>query len=214
MRYKLVLFDMDGTTLNTLDDLTDSMNYTLNYFNSPLVTTKEVASFLGNGMKVLTNLSFKGANVDMDKAYEIFSKHYKIHSMDKTKPYDGIVDLLTRLKKDGFKLALVSNKADFVVKGLVDDFFKDLFDYSIGQKDDVNKKPAPDMVNICLEKLNIDKKDSIYIGDTEVDINTARNANIDVIGVTYGFRSKEFVKSLNPTYLANDVNEIYKILTK
>ena len=145
MRYKAVVFDMDGTILDTLDDLAGQEEAVLNEHKN----------------------------------------YYPLHSCDMTRPYDGIVELLRTLKDHGVKTAVVSNKSDSNVRALVSRFFDGLFDDSIGSMEGVARKPAPDMVNMALDRLGVPKEDAVYIGDSEVDLNTARNSLIDMITVTW-----------------------------
>lgn len=212
MKYKLYLFDLDGTVLDTLDDLTDSMNYTLQLFNAPKRSKLDIRRFLGHGIRNLTEKSFEGTNVDIDEAFETFKSYYAAHSDIKTKPYEGMIELLQLLKSKGNKLALVSNKADSVVKELVDSMFKGLFDFVLGQSDDIKKKPAPDMVELAINSLNMTKEESVYIGDSEVDLETAKNTGIDCIAVSYGFRDYDELIKLNPKYLVQSVKELDEII--
>ncbi|MBN3490429.1 HAD family hydrolase [Acholeplasma equirhinis] len=212
MKYKLYLFDLDGTVLDTLDDLTDSMNYTLQQFNAPFRSKSDIRRFLGHGIRNLTEKAFEGYNVDIEKAFESFKSYYESHSNIKTKAYDGIIDLLKVLKSKGNKLALVSNKADNVVKELADSIFNGLFDYVLGQREDIKKKPAPDMVELAINSLNMTKVESVYIGDSEVDLETAKNTGIDCIAVSYGFRDYDELIKLNPKYLVQSVKELHELI--
>ena len=193
MRYIAVIFDMDGTILDTLDDLAGSVNHSLALYGYPLRSRDEIRSFLGNGMIRLIHLSVpEGISKEQEEA--VLNEHksyYPMHSGDMTKPYDGIVDLLSELKNRGIKTAVVSNKSDANVKALVSQFFDGLFDVSIGSMEGVARKPAADMVNMALERLGVSKEDAIYIGDSEVDLNTAKNSQLDMITVTWGFRDRD-----------------------
>ena len=214
MKYKLVMFDLDGTVLDTINDLTNSMNYILSLHSMPLHTADEIKQYLGNGIRKLVESSVsKNTNEkEINQIYNEFLSYYKLHSLDETKPFDGIIDLLYNLKKSGCILAMISNKADVVVQQLSQKFFNNLFDYVSGEKANIKKKPYPDIIFEVMKKFNIDNENSIYIGDTEVDSLTAINANIDSIIVTWGFRKKEFLETLKKTYLVDDVNDIYKII--
>lgn len=210
----MLIFDLDGTTLNTLTDLTNSVNYVMNLHGCHTRTESEIKSFLGNGIRRLIELSVpESCPPDLTETiYNEFLAYYKEHSLDNTKPYDGICEALTALKNNGYILCTVSNKADIVVKGLVERFFGGIFDYSTGQKEGVNKKPAPDSVNFLLKRFRIERNAALCIGDSEVDFETGRNAGTDVMLVTYGFRDKEFLKSLNAEYLVDSASEITDIL--
>ena len=214
MKYKLVMFDLDGTVLDTINDLTNSMNYILSLHSMPLHTADEIKQYLGNGIRKLVESSVsKNTNEkEINQIYNEFLSYYKLHSLDETKPFDGIIDLLYNLKRSGCILAMISNKADVVVQQLSQKFFNNLFDYVSGEKTNIKKKPYPDIIFEVMKKFNIDNENSIYIGDTEVDSLTAINANIDSIIVTWGFRKKEFLETLKKTYLVDDVNDIYKII--
>lgn len=203
MKYKLAIFDLDGTILNTLDDLADSVNYCMEKFNMPKRTTEEVRAFVGNGIRNLIERAVPADTpaVTIDTVHEAFNAHYKIHCKDKTKPYNGIDKLIQSLKANGIKSAVVSNKADFAVKILCEDFFTGLFIDAVGEKESegVRKKPAPDSVNKVIDNFikssgeNITKKDVVYIGDSDVDIETAKNAGVDIISVNWGFRDDDFL---------------------
>ena len=143
-----------------------------------------------------------------------FSAYYKQHCCDKTKPYQGIIELLEQLKKHSVKLAVVSNKGDFAVKILMDDYFPTIFDYSVGEKENVRKKPAPDSVNEVLRVLNVALKDSVYIGDSEVDIQTAKNAKMDCISVSYGFREKQYLIDNGATVICDNIDQLKDLLLK
>ena len=213
MKYDAYIFDMDGTILNTIEDLTDSTNYTMEKMGYPLHTIEEVKWFVGNGIINLIKRAVPEGTSDEDikKTYEIFIEHYKIHCNDKTGPYEGIITLLQGLKKASKKLAVVSNKADIPVKKLADDIFPGLFDIAIGEREGVNKKPEKDMVEIALNYLKCDKENAVYIGDTDVDYMTAKNSGLDCILVSWGFRGEDFIKKYDANYFADRPEEILDI---
>lgn len=214
MKYKLAIFDLDGTILDTLQDLTDSTNYVLNTNGYPIHTIDEVRRYVGNGIYLLIKRALpKGTDEkEIQRLFEQFVSYYKDHCAIKTKPYEGIKDLLVSLKEKGIKRAVVSNKGDFAVKILIDKYFPDLFEISVGQKDGVRKKPYPDSVNEVLKELDCKNQDAVYIGDSEVDIQTAMNANMECISVSYGFRSKDFLKENKARLIVDDVKGLYKEL--
>lgn len=214
MKYKLAIFDLDGTILDTLQDLTDSTNYVLNTNGYPIHTIDEVRRYVGNGIYLLIKRALpKGTDEkEIQRLFEQFVSYYKDHCAIKTKPYEGIKDLLVSLKEKGIKRAVVSNKGDFAVKILIDKYFPDLFEISVGQKDGVRKKPYPDSVNEILKELDCKNQDAVYIGDSEVDIQTAMNANMECISVSYGFRSKDFLKENKARLIVDDVKGLYKEL--
>lgn len=213
-KYKTVIFDMDGTVLDTVDDLTDSVNAGLLKANLPLRTRDEVQSFLGNGMKVLIEKAVPKNITEEEKnlVWEGFRSYYKEHCNDKTHAYDGIVELMEKLKEDGIKMAIVSNKADSACQELSKLYFDNLVDLSIGESSQLARKPAPDMVWKAIDMLGADKETSIYIGDSEVDFETAKNSNIACISVLWGFRTKEFLESIGATNFAKKPADIVKLL--
>lgn len=214
MKYELIVFDMDGTILDTLEDLKNSMNYTLRLHNMPERTLDEIRSFVGNGIRRLIELAVvDGTSEDMIKTiHKDFMKHYEVHCADFTRPYDGIKDLIKELKKRGYKTAVVSNKADAAVQDLCVQYFPGLFDLAIGERPETAKKPAPDMVNLALEQLQIPREKAIYIGDSDVDVATARNSNLDMIAVDWGFRSREFLINQGAEIIVSKPEEILDLV--
>lgn len=210
MKHKLAIFDMDGTILDTLEDLKNSMNYTLEQFNCPKRTLDEVRLFVGNGIRNLIIRAAPPATDEntIDKMFAVFNEHYAVHCNDNTRPYDGIADLLKQLRINGIKTAVVSNKADYAVQTLVEKFFSGLFDYAVGEKAGVRKKPCPDSVNEVLKTLNIDRKDAVYIGDSEVDIATAENAKMDCISVDWGFRDRDVLIKNGATVIVSKTDRL------
>ena len=190
-----VVFDMDGTVLNTLEDLAGSMNYSLKAVGLPERTVDEFRRFVGNGAKeALRKALPEGVPTDiLDEMFPIFKEHYDEHCLDKTGPYEGILDLMKELKKRGYRMAIVSNKIDSAVKELNKRFFGDLIDVAIGEQPGVNRKPAPDMVETALKELGSTKEESVYVGDSEVDYLTAKNSGLPCISVLWGFRDKEYL---------------------
>ena len=212
-KYDTVIFDMDGTLLNTIQDLTDSVNYMLEQFSYPTKTVKEVCSYVGNGVKLLVERAIpEGAdNPRFDEAFECFRAHYKLHCEDKTAPYEGVCELISNLKKCGYKLAIVSNKFDAALKELAKKFFPEV-DVVIGEREGVNKKPSPDMVEIALKELGSKKESSVFIGDSDVDYLTAKNAELDCISVLWGFRDRDFLSSFGANVFAETADEVFDII--
>lgn len=205
-----VIFDLDGTLLNTLEDLTASVNYALEQFGFPVRTTEEIRQFVGNGVKVLMDLSVP-TNTPPEitqKCLTVYRSHYNTNMQNKTKPYDGILDLLHNLKEMGIKLAVVSNKYDAAVKSLCKDYYSDYIDVAIGESPEVSKKPAPDSVFTALSKLDSVKEEAIYVGDSDVDVHTAQNAGVPCVGVTWGFRSKEVLKREGADMIIDTPNDL------
>lgn len=210
MRFDTVIFDLDGTILDTLEDLKTSLNFALGKFAFPERTTDEVRKFVGNGIRKLIE---RGAPQGLDEAelnniHEAFTKHYTLHCADETKPYDGVCDVIRALREAGVKTAVVSNKADYAVKSLCERYFKGLFDCAAGEKEGVRRKPSPDAVNLILRRLGAEK--ALYVGDSEVDIETAKNASLEALIVTWGFRDEEFLKSRGAVNIARVPEDILK----
>ena len=214
MKYTTVIFDMDGTLLNTLEDLGDSVNFALQKFGMPQITYAQAASYIGNGVARLVALSMEGGtdNPHYEEALSIFVDHYSEHCRDKTKPYDGMLDLLAKLREKGYKTAVVSNKFDEAVKELAKFHFDDLLPVAIGETKEIRRKPAPDTVIQALKELNSTAEESVYVGDSEVDILTARNANMDCISITWGFRSREELIKSGATVLVDTMEELMQLL--
>ncbi len=214
MRYKTVIFDMDGTILDTSIDLMNSVNFAISEFGYKPISLAETKKNLGFGSSELIRLSMdENENPDIiEKAHFIFKKHYAIHAKDNTKPYPGIIDLLETLKRSKVNIAVVSNKPDDRVKELVEVYFKDMFDYAIGQKESILKKPAPDMLDMAINFFKAKKEDVLYIGDSEIDIMTATNAQVDNISVDWGFRSKEELVKANASNIVDSVVKIKEII--
>ena len=213
-KYELVIFDLDGTILDTLDDLTDSVNYALEKHGYPLRTKEEIRTFVGDGLLMLVRRAI-APEMDETIIQTVLAEqkaYYKEHCADKTNPYEGIMELLEDLKTTGYKLAVVSNKADYAVQILCEQYFPGLFHMAVGEKENVRKKPAPDSVNAVLEKLQTDRADAVYIGDSEVDIETAKNAGLDAVLVTWGFRDAEFLQERGAKTLVNTAKELKSAL--
>ena len=210
-----LIFDLDGTLLDTLLDLQIATNYALNKYNLPSRSYEEVRTFVGNGNRKLMERAIgDNKHVNIDEILNVFYDYYKEHLLDNTKPYDGIIQTLNILKEQGYKLAVVSNKFNDGLVKIVDSYFKGIFDISIGEneKEGIKKKPAPDMVYKAIDELKSNLNKSIYIGDSETDILTARNSKLPIINVTWGFRSKEELIGLKPDYMIDKPNEIINIL--
>lgn len=188
-----VIFDLDGTLLDTLEDLTDSVNHAMEKFGFPVHTIEEIRTFVGNGAPKLLERSIPGGveNSDYEAALAAFKAHYAEHCEDKTGPYAGVPEMLAGLKEQGYHLAVVSNKFDGAVKKLCKKYFGEFISVSIGESEEVKRKPAPDTVYRALRELGCDASHAVYVGDSEVDIQTAKNASLPCISVTWGFRSEE-----------------------
>lgn len=192
-----IIFDLDGTLLNTLEDLTDSVNYAMEKFGFPVHTIEEIRSFVGNGAPKLIERSIPQGteNPSYEAVLAAFKEHYAAHCEDKTKPYEGVMELLAQLKEKGCRMAVVSNKFDGAVKRLCKKYFGSYLETAIGESADVKRKPAPDTVYRALHELSCDGSSAVYVGDSEVDIQTAKNASLPCISVTWGFRTEEQLKA-------------------
>ena len=216
MKLNSVVFDLDGTLLDTLGDLRDSVNFALEKNNLPKRTTEEIRSFVGNGIRVLIELSVpENTPVEItDKCFQDFKEYYKDHSAILTKPYDDIIDLMKALKSKGVKISVVSNKADFAVKALMEDYFSGLYDCAYGERSGVPRKPEPDGVLESIREMGAEIKNTVYIGDSEVDVITSKNAGLPCIAVTWGFRDKKVLEDLNPEYIVDRPEEILNIIER
>ncbi len=214
MRYNVAVFDMDGTILDTLEDLKNSVNFALRGAGFPERTLDEIRTFVGNGIRLLVERSVpEGTSAEKtDECFAVFKKHYAEHSLDKTRPYDGITALLENLRARGVKTAVVSNKIDSAVQELCATFFDGLFDASVGEREGVARKPAPDSVFTALKEMNVTAENAVYIGDSEVDVATARNSGLPCIAVLWGFRSKELLEKLTPEYIVEKPEQILGII--
>lgn len=216
MKYRLVIFDMDGTLLYTLEDLTDGLNHALQLNGFPTKTMKEVRSYVGNGIRneVRCSLPLDTDASIQQKVYEDFSAYYNVHCNDHTRPYDGILDLLRKLKNDGVLTAVVSNKGDYAVQELDKQYFDGLLDAGVGEREDegIARKPAPDTVNAVLKKLHVERKDAVYVGDSEVDIKTALNAQMDSIIVDWGYRDRSDLIKDGAEKIVSTPEELYECL--
>ena len=205
MKYKALIFDLDGTLLDTLDDLADSVNAVLSANGYPTKTRDEVCRAVGNGMKNLIGRVLPdGANDPaFDRILSEFKAHYGAHCEDKTAPYAGIPAMLANLQHAGVKMAIVSNTADYAVKTLSKAWFADTVSVAIGENEaaGIRKKPAPDTVDLALRELGVSRADAAYVGDSDVDVETARNCDMPCLSVTWGFRDRAFLTAHGATEL-------------
>ncbi len=210
MKYQTAIFDLDGTILNTIDDLADSLNYALAKNGYKERSVAETQSFVGNGLLMLVKRAInpETSEEEAKKVLADLKAYYKIHCADKTKPYEGIPELLKDLKTAGYRLAVVSNKADYAVQILCEQYFPGIFDLSVGEKENVRRKPAPDSVNAVLAEFGLTKEEAVYIGDSDVDIETAENAGTDSILVAWGFRGAEFLREKGAKNIVFDTEEL------
>lgn len=209
-----VVFDMDGTILNTIDDIANSVNFALSKCGYPLRSMQEVLSFVGNGVKVLMQKAMPQGYTQkqFDECFAIFMEHYNEHKNDNTAPYDGILQLMEELQKSGVKMSVVSNKFDAGVKELANNLFKGYLPVAIGESEKVLPKPNPSGVWLAMQLMGASKEDTVYIGDSEVDFQTAKNSGLTFIAVTWGFRPKSLHIDLGVKYIAEKPMDIVEIL--
>ena len=211
-----VIFDLDGTLLDTLEDLTDSVNYAMERFGLPAHTPDAVRGFVGNGVaKLIERAIPQGVeNPSYEAIFETFKEHYAKHCEDKTRPYEGIMEVLALLKKQGYHLAIVSNKFDGAVKQLCKKYFGEYISVAIGESDQVKRKPAPDTVYQALRELGSESCRAIYVGDSEVDLQTAQNAQLRCVSVTWGFRTKEQLLNAGAGPIIRTPQELPELLAR
>ena len=209
--FETVIFDLDGTLLDTLDDLANAVNAALVAHGLKTRTREEVCAFVGNGIKNLIERAIGQKEYpDFESVFGYFKSYYKEHCAEKTKPYEDILKLLKILKARGVKKGVVSNKADFATKLLVKEYFCDLLDLAMGENEaaGINKKPAPDWVLAMINDFGASKETTVYIGDSDVDIQTAKNAGVVCISCTWGFRDKAFLVENGASILVDTPMEI------
>lgn len=214
--YSLAIFDLDGTLLDTLSDLHTSVNFALRSFGFPERTIDEVRAFIGNGVvKLMERSTPDGTDEKTQKqCLDVFRKHYLEHMSDTTAPFEDISELLERLKEKGIKIAVVSNKLHKAVEGLCESYFPGLIDKAVGVSVEEERKPSPINVIKTAEYFETELEDCIYIGDSEVDVQTAHNAGLKCIGVTWGFRSKESLLMNNCDFIADTADEVYGLIAE
>ena len=213
-KYDTVIFDLDGTLLNTLEDLADAVNFVMRANEYPERTIEEVRCFVGNGIRRLMELAVpEGVSGEIfENVFEQFKSYYTDHCQIKTRAYDGIMELLEKLYTDGVSMAIVSNKNHAAVCELNEIYFKKYIEVAIGQKDGIRKKPAPDTVLQALKELGKEKESAIYVGDSEVDFLTAQNTGMDCVLVTWGFRTTEELGVYEPTAFIDKPEQLLKVL--
>ena len=208
--FETYVFDLDGTLLETLKDLAASTNFALRQYDMPEHSIEDVRMFVGNGVKKLMERAIPNGldNPKFEEVYATFRQHYLNHNLDTTKPYDGIPELLRELKGRGKKLAIVSNKFYAATQDLARHFFPDTIEVAIGERENIKKKPAPDTVVEALRQLGVSKEGAVYIGDSDVDIMTARKSGLPCASVLWGFRDKEFLLEHGATFFAEKPDDL------
>lgn len=218
MKYETVIFDMDGTILNTAGDLCVSLNFALQKAGyRSAYTEQQVRLFFGSGIaeairRALGTEGIVPAPEEVDRIRKIFVPYYADHCADKTDSYPGIPELLQELRAAGVKTAVVSNKPDIAVQELAARYFPGLFDMAVGEKEGIRRKPDPDMTESALRRLCADKSTAVYVGDSEVDLQTAENAGLPCISVDWGFRSIDFLRHHHAAVIVSAPQEIMKIV--
>ena len=209
-----IIFDLDGTLLNTLEGLKNSTNFALKKFNCPEITLEQTRSFVGNGVQKLIERAIPNGekNPDFEKCLNTFKEHYSKTMYQKTVAYDGIEDMLTELKRKGIKTGVVSNKFDTAVKELCKNYFDGLIIVAIGESPNVRKKPAPDSVLKAMKILGAKPENTLYVGDSDVDIQTAKNSNLKSVGVTWGFRDRELLEKEGADFIINTPCELLELI--
>lgn len=205
-----ILFDLDGTLLNTLEDLTDGVNYALKQFDCPPQTPAQIRSYLGNGAKQLIALSLPENMQDqVDKVLDVYRAYYSAHCQIKTAPYAGIPEALAKLGEK-YPIAVVSNKPDAATKPLIAQYFPGI--YALGEKSDCPRKPAPDMLKKAMADIGVDA--CVYVGDSEVDVLTARNTGVPCVAVSWGFRDRDVLEESRPAFICDDTADLVEMIEK
>ena len=210
MRYKAVLFDMDGTVLDTLGDLANAVNHVLGEFGMPLHSRAEIATYLGNGAGwLIAHAVPEGTDEALVReVLRVYQPWYDAHCAILTAPYPGIPEMMARLRDAGVKQAVISNKQDSAVRLLAAEHFPGLLEAAVGESPSVRRKPNPDAVLAALRAMGIDRADAVYVGDTEVDLETAKNAGLDCAIVGWGFRTEEALKAAGAERIFRTADEL------
>lgn len=212
-QYHTYIFDLDGTLLDTLDDLASAVNYALRTYGMPEHSRDAIRRFVGNGVRMLMIRAVPDGeqNPKFEEVFETFRKYYMQHSLDTTRPYDGISEMLAALRQRGCRLAVVSNKFDAATKELCKHLFPNTIEVAVGEHEaeGIRKKPAPDTVIEALSQLGVSSKNAVYVGDSDVDLETARNAALPCISVLWGFRDRDFLLAHGATTFITSPKELY-----
>ena len=214
--YKAVLFDMDGTVLDTVGDLTDAINVSLEKFGFPARSQKEVKSFLGKGPAHFVNCAVPEGTDEKTRQQVLafYEPYYDSHCQIKTAPYPGVMELLKTLKARSVKLAVISNKQEPAVKALAEQHFAGLLELAVGTSPRIRCKPDPSAVLAAMAELGVEKEETLYVGDMDVDLNTARNAGIDCVGVAWGFLGRKKLEALGAERIADNMEQLLEFILK
>lgn len=213
---KAVVFDLDGTLLNTLTDLAASCNRALARMGRPERTEEEIKSFIGNGARLLCNrlVGLDAPAETVDQCLKLFQADYNVHLNDHTAPYAGVMDMLKTLRENGVSCAVVSNKYDAATREICRLHFGDLIGVTIGEGNGITKKPCPDGTNRALELMGVSPEEAVYVGDSDTDVETAHNANLFCVGVTWGFRSRQVLEMAGAESIIDEPAELLDIVLK
>lgn len=211
-----LIFDLDGTLLNTLDDLADSVNYALSSLGYPVRTVDEVRMMVGNSVVYLINKALPEgtAQAEVQRCISVFEQHYNGNMFNKTAPYRDVLQMLDEVKSLGYKTAVVSNKPDLFTKKLVQEHFGEYISLAIGRNDDMPRKPAPDMVQYAMDRLSSDQSTTAYVGDSEVDVKTSKNAGLPCVGCLWGFRDRETLEKEGADCLISSPLQLVRAIQK
>ena len=214
--YETYIFDLDGTLLATLEDLAASTNFALRAYQLPERTLDEVRMFVGNGVRRLIERAVPGGEQHplFEDVLNTFRTHYMEHSEDNTRPYDGIMEMLQQLRQRGKRVAVVSNKFYDATVALCEHYFGNLVEVAIGERAGIRKKPAPDTVLEAMRQLGVSKEGAVYVGDSDVDLVTARNSGLPCISVLWGFRDRDFLMAHGASSFISRPEEIYKKMSR
>ena len=215
MKYKLAIIDLDGTILDTLGDLSAAVNYAQRQAGLPESTPEETRRHLGNGARRLVTGCTPSASADQREALlQDFATYYQAHSMELTRPYEGMAELVEALRKQGCRSVVLSNKLHPAVRPLTDHFYPGSFDMAYGERPGIPRKPAPDATLSILREMNVEPEHAVYIGDSEVDLATGQNAGLDTVCVDWGFRTHEQLEEAGATCIVSTPEELLEVLMK
>ena len=211
MKYDAIFFDLDGTVVDSLQDIVDAVNHSMDHFGLPRRSPEQLKPHLGWGVGHLMRAILpEHTQAQVDEVLAHYRPYYAIHAGDSSRPFDGIIPMLERLKGEGMALAILSNKPDAAVQPLAERYFADVVRLAVGERENVRRKPSPDMVAAAADWLNVPLNRCLYVGDTEVDIDTAKNAGIDCVCVTWGFRTREQLKKAGAMTIVDTPEELEK----
>ena len=208
MKYDAIFFDLDGTVVDSLQDIVDAVNHTMRHFSLPERTPDQLKPHLGWGVDHLMRAILPGhSEAQVEAVLAHYRPYYAQHAGDKSRPFDGILPMMGRMNAAGLVQAILSNKPDAAVQPLAERYFSDVVRLAVGEREGVRRKPRPDMVEAAAARLNVPLRRCLYVGDTEVDIDTAKNAGIDCACVTWGFRTREQLKKAGATVIVDTPEE-------